>query len=244
LAGANSSGIQSLVKDAQSLFDTGSVLGYKKGYRVVRFRKQSKPEVSPAWSHEAGIVPGTWQEFVISFTGFSFRLACLPGIFSAGKLDSGSQLLLENLPDLQGKRVLDLGCGYGILGLAAAGRGAAWVDLVDVDLSAVACTRENLARLGITQAQAFPSDGMAAVFDRRYEIILTNPPFHSGKQVDYQVAEAFFKGASYVLPAGGQLWVVANQFIRYDRWLQDTFSRVERRAQDGKYTVWCATKSG
>ena len=67
-------------------------------------------------------------------------------------------LLLASLPDLAGAQVLDLGCGYGVIGIAAALAGAAHVDLVDASLLAVAATAENLAWLGLSNASVYASD--------------------------------------------------------------------------------------
>jgi 16S rRNA (guanine1207-N2)-methyltransferase len=196
----------------------------------------------PSWTGEPGIAPGTWYEFEAEAAGLTWRLRSLPGVFSFDKIDEGSRLLLECLPVQTGGRVLDLGCGYGILGLTAARLGANWVDLVDGDLLAAACARENLNRHGITNASALASDVTAAVRDQQYSLVITNPPFHSGKEVDYEVARAFIAQARQVLNPDGKLLVVANRFIRYERLVRELFKSAERVAETSKYQVLSAIR--
>ena len=131
-----------------------------------------------------------------------------------------------------GARLLDLGCGYGLIGLIAAQNGATNVDMVDTNLLAIAAAQANLALYGIQNAQAFPSDALEAVIDRRYTHVVTNPPFHVGHSVDYQVTQAFIQQAWQVLEPGGQLLLVANKFIRYDLEMTPLFKHVERTGRN------------
>ena len=66
----------------------------------------------------------------------------------------------------------------------------------------------------------------------------TNPPFHLGKAVDYEVARAFIEGARQALKPGGRFYLVANQFIRYDQLLRVSFARVTCVAETRSYRVW------
>jgi 16S rRNA (guanine1207-N2)-methyltransferase len=141
-----------------------------------------------------------------------------------------------------GERVLDLGCGYGILGLAALRMGASQVDLVDSNLIAIACVRANLHASGASNARALPSDGLSAVQNQRYDRILSNPPFHAGKGIDYQMAQAFIEQSWQVLATGGTLSLVANRFIRYEHVLKMFFSQVSVEAETGKYRVLTGRK--
>jgi len=242
LAGANDQGIEPAVKDAAGLFNTPTILAYKKGNRVARFLKSEGPLHMPDWSQQAGIKPGTWYEILAQTKQGPIKLCSLPGIFSFDRLDPGTQALLESMPELADEKVLDLGCGYGIIGIAAALDGATHVDLVDVNLLAVTATAENLAAHSLTRATVFPSDGLSAVSQQRYTLIATNPPFHTGHPVDYQVAEAFIQQSWEALENGGQLWLVANQFIRYDRLMRKVFGRVKTVIETGRFHVLQAVK--
>ncbi len=65
------------------------------------------------------------------------------------------------------------------------------MDFVDNNLLAVAATQENLRRQNLVHASVLPGDVLESVEDRQYDLIITNPPFHAGQPVDYQMAEAF-----------------------------------------------------
>ncbi len=237
LAGANKQGIRSVIKDAEALFGTGTILAYKKGNRIARFVKRDDSEPSAQWLHSPGISPGSWIEFQAELPSGKLWLRSLPGVFSANKLDDGTHLLLQHLQIPSGARVLDLGCGYGVIGIQAARTNAAHVDMVDNNLYAVAAAQENIRLAGLNNAQASPSDALEAVRDRHYTLIVTNPPFHSGKEVEYQITQAFIQQSTQVLEPDGEFWLVANKFIPYERIMQPFFRRVERVAETNRYYV-------
>ncbi len=241
VAGSNEQGIQPTIKDVEALFGNAAVLAYKKGNRVARASKGPRAG-EPDWAQEPGIAPGTWHEFQVDVRRDSYRLRSLPGVFSYDRLDDGTSLLLSVLGVPKGAEVLDVGCGYGIIGLAAARWGAAHVDMVDVDLLAVAAARENVALNGLQNAEAFPSDVLSAVQGKRYDLVVSNPPFHVGRAVEYGVAQAFIEDARRVLRPGGQLAIVANKFIRYDQVMRGVFGSVARLAETGRYHVLAASR--
>jgi 16S rRNA (guanine1207-N2)-methyltransferase len=242
LTGANRQGINPLVKDAEMLFGEPIVLGYKKGNRLVRFQK-NRPELPVGgWWQTPGIAPDTWYTFAIQTLFETIEIYSLPGIFSSDRLDQGTQLLLESLPNLQNMNALDLGCGYGALGLVAARSGAASVDLVDANLLAVAAAQMNIKNLKLTNVRAFASDVLSAVPENKYDLILSNPPFHTGRDVDYQVARAFIEQSFRALETGGQLYIVANRFIRYEKIMGMYFQHVEEVIQSPRFHVLCGMK--
>lgn len=240
LAGANDHGIRSIIADAAVLFGDATVLGYKRGQRVAQAHKQGKPIAVPDWAQAPGIAPGTWYEFEIAARGQALRLRSLAGVFAYDRLDEGTRLLLEAIDLPAGARVLDIGCGSGAIGLLAARLGAAQVDLVDANLLAVAAAAENIRLNQIVGARAFVHDGVPA--DRRgwYDLLLTNPPFHVGKGVDYEVAHAFIGQARRALKDAGQFMLVANQFIRYDQLLRSAFAHVDCVTATRSFRVWRA----
>ncbi len=240
LAGANREGVRTLIKDAEALFGPASVLAYKKGCRVARLVKDPSFTSQADWMRSPGIAPGTWEQIEVETPIGRFQLYSLPGVFSHDRLDPGTSLLLGHLEISPGESVLDLGCGYGIIGLAAAASGAGRVDLVDNNLLAVAAAQKNLETYGLAQAQAIASDVLDAVQGRQYQAIFSNPPFHAGSEVDYQITTAFIHQGREALREGGHLTLVANQFLRYERLLAQSFGQVECLAQDGRYQVWQA----
>lgn len=242
LAGSNEEGIQSVIRDAQDLCGAGTILGYKKGNRISRFVKAGSAQDWPDWAYQPGIAPLTWHEMNVTFAGYSLRLRSLPGIFSYDRLDAGTLFLLDNIKIPAGASLLDLGCGYGIIGLIGGISGAAKIDLIDANLLAVAAARENIASCPPGNMQALLSDALRSVQHRQYSMILTNPPFHAGKTVDYQMAEAFIKQSWQQLIPEGQFALVANRFIRYDQLMQPLFKRVELVSQNQGYRVWLGIK--
>jgi 16S rRNA (guanine1207-N2)-methyltransferase len=244
LGGANDAGVQAAIKDAGELFGNAAVLGYRKGCRVARMvRDAPNSSHRPPWVAAPGIGAGTAHEFTAHLPGSDIILNSLPGVFAADGLDAGTALLLAHVIVPAGGRVLDFGCGYGVIGLWAAQRGAAAVDLIDANLLAVACAQANAERNGIANARALAGDLLAPAAGERYAAVLSNPPFHTGAAVDYAVAQAFIAQAWQALLPGGRLTLVANRFIRYERALQAAFGNVRRLADTGRFHVLEASKA-
>lgn len=125
------------------------------------------------------------------------------GVFSRQKVDFGSNLLINFLPALEG-RVLDLGCGYGPIGISlAALNPGIEVTMADINRRAVALARENIRANGIKNAQALESDGFAKIIGS-FSTIVSNPPIRTGKKVIYPLFEQSIK----FLETGGSLWLV------------------------------------
>jgi 16S rRNA (guanine1207-N2)-methyltransferase len=242
LAGANELGVRPLLADAAQLFGDYTLLDFKKGSRLARFRVPTSLSQPPEWLCEKGISPNSWFSYPLYMGGQNLDVYTLPGIFSYQHLDPATALLLPHLGELHGKHVLDFGCGAGVIGLAAALAGAAWVDFTDVDLAALACTRQNLTAAGIPQARLFAGDGLEPVQNEKYDLIATNPPFHAGKPVDLQVTTQFIRDCRELQQPGGSLLLVANRFLPYPALLQASYAHVERVEENGQFTLYRAWK--
>jgi 16S rRNA (guanine1207-N2)-methyltransferase len=171
-----------------------------------------------------------------------FKINSLPGVFSYDRLDEGTRLLIDHLAISTGETALDLGCGYGILGLAIARSGAERVDLVDVNLLATSSAARNISINQAEKAEVFTSDVLSAVRGREYHFIATNPPFHSGKETDTLITEAYFKQSWQALAPGGRLLLVANRFRRYDLWLKPLYRQVTTICETNRYKLIAAFK--
>ena len=158
-----------------------------------------------------------------------------------GEVDTGTRLLLDALPEEMKGDILDLGCGWGVIGICAARRWPdARVTMADVNLRALDLAREN-ARRNRAEVRCLESDGMEALKDEQFDAVITNPPIRAGKQVIYRM----FADAEECLRPGGSLILVirkqqgAESCIRY---LQTLFPKVEKTAKSGGFWVLTATK--
>ena len=160
-----------------------------------------------------------------------------PGVFAWDHVDAGSRLLAQALPsDIVGD-VADLGSGWGYLARACIKRGARprHLDLYEADFLALEAARLNLA--GETVAQFHwhdVTDGLAAA---RYDLIVTNPPFHDQSRADPTIGIRFISAAAKALRAGGRLWLVANRHLPYEQPLAACFASVAQRAGDARFKI-------
>jgi 16S rRNA (guanine1207-N2)-methyltransferase len=169
--------------------------------------------------------------------GEDLQLLSLPGVFAHGRLDRGSELLLDALRQLKpAGRVLDFACGCGVLGLALL-RENEKIELTLLDSSAVALEscRRSMDANGL-RASMLPSDGLASVSER-YDWIVSNPPFHRGVRSDLGVAADFFREAGTFLTENGKIVIVFNRHLPYLRWLQHAFDRVDLLGSGGDFTI-------
>ncbi|MFY0989658.1 methyltransferase [Halomonas sp. C05BenzN] len=187
------------------------------------------------------------------FEAAGLTLVSHPGVFGHGKLDDGTRLLLETLPGVlpqaSGKgeglgdapgEVLDMGCGDGILAAWLSRRGAS-VTAVDVNAFAVEATRRTLAANGLP-GETRLGDVYATLGERRFAAIVSNPPFHQERAIDYGPAARLILEAPEYLVSGGQLVVVANAFLPYPDLLARAFGGFEILADDRRYRVYRAVK--
>ena len=125
------------------------------------------------------------------------------GVFSRQKVDYGSNVLIHSLPPLEGK-VLDLGCGYGPIGISAAALNPdCQVTMVDINKRAVALAKDNIKTNGVINAKALESDGFTNI-DGKFSTIFSNPPIRTGKKIMYSL----FEESKGFLEPGGSLWLV------------------------------------
>ncbi len=181
------------------------------------------------------------------------------GVFCADRLDLGTRFLLRHLP--QGRcagRVVDLGCGNGIVGTAVAlGDPEAEVVFVDESYQAVASAEatyrantDGTSGIGSTggtsgtggKAEFRVGDGMEGFPPGSVDLVLNNPPFHSHQATTDATAWRMFRGARRALRPGGELWVVGNRHLGYHVKLRRLFGNSELVASDAKFVVLKAVR--
>lgn len=160
--------------------------------------------------------------FEAEVAGVKLTITALPGVFSAGRLDAGTKLLLETLPMLpDNAKVLDFGCGAGVIGAFIKKRQAGvTINASDVSALAIESTKATFARNNLGAIEVFLGSGLASV-PGKFTHIISNPPFHAGKQVDRSIAENLVKEAGGKLMKGGSLRVVANRFLPYKKLMEE-----------------------
>lgn len=171
------------------------------------------------------------------------------GVFAGTKLDIGSRLLVDNLGALMGGAptaldFVDAGCGTGVLSARVAQlRADAHVTAVDVSVAAVLSTAATALENGFAdRITAVQDDALAGLSTASADIVVCNPPFHTGTALDTDVAQRIFENAGRVLRPGGQLWTVYNSPLPYKGALNSLVGRTVVVASNRKFTVTVSTK--
>lgn len=144
--------------------------------------------------------------------------------FSPGRVDRGTRLMLETVPLKETDKVLDLGCGWGVVGIYAAKKlGPGQVVMCDVLEEAVALSTDNLKRNNLEGVKVIKSDGLKDVEDRDFTLILSNPPYHT----DFAVAKAFIEDGFRKLTVGGRMVLVTKRLDWYRNKMKTIFGGVK-----------------
>lgn len=177
----------------------------------------------------------------VALRGFTLRFLTDAGVFSKGGIDFGSELLIDSMEIPEDANVLDVGCGYGPIGITAAKlapRGH--VTMLDINERAVDLARRNIQQNEVGNAEALVSDRLAAVVGRKFDRILTNPPIRAGKAV----VHAIFTDAAEHLTERGELWVVIQKkqgAPSAKKRLEELFETVDDVARDAGFRIFrCA----
>ena len=225
LAGRRDAGVESYRNRLEEVFGDAEKLSAKSGLRIFRSNKRNAA---------AGTDPvDTAHSFVVNDPdGVRTAFETCAGVFSSGGLDAGTRFLIDTVDVRPHDRVLDLGSGFGAIGIAAARR-AGEVLLLDSDLLAVQCGRWNVARNGLTNARVALSDGYEAASRQTFDLVLCNAPTHKGTAT----ARLFTEGAARHLVPDGRFMIVTMRPGMYLKQMKRWFRSACTLASRGGYAV-------
>ena len=162
------------------------------------------------------------------------------GVFSAEKIDRGSRALIAALPDKLPKRLADLGAGWGYLSRHLLLREKIReLHLIEADCAALECARKNVTD---PRAQFHWADATRFTPAQPFDGIITNPPFHTSRKANPDIGRAFITAAAGMLTPSGQIWLVANRHLPYERTLVENFRNVDEIAGDKSFKILWASK--
>lgn len=204
----------------------------------------------------------SWQlNYSFEFAGQKLQIANLPGVFSHGKLDLGSKMLLDYLPHLlpQFERakpslnILDFGCGCGVIATAIGKLFAALeqeikppranIDALDANAIAISCSQLTAALNSCPINHVLSCSLSSLPQAKKYDLIVSNPPFHSGQVQDLSISRNFIYQAAQLLNKNGKLLLVANSFLPYQQHLKQAFSNCQIVAKSSKFNLYLASKN-
>lgn len=182
------------------------------------------------------------QTFETELRGQKLKFTTDAGVFSRDGVDFGSRLLIETVRLPDGAKVLDVGCGYGPIGVTCAKLDpSSRVTMADINERAVELAGKNAEQNGAANARAVVSDMYEAIAERDYDAVLTNPPIRAGKATVHGI----FSGARDVLKEGGALWVVIQKKQGAPSALaklRELYAKVEEVDKDKGYRIFRAVK--
>ncbi|MCW8345201.1 16S rRNA (guanine(1207)-N(2))-methyltransferase RsmC [Vibrio sp. ZSDZ65] len=181
-----------------------------------------------------------FKSYPVELDGQQLVVKSLPGVFSHGEFDLGSQLLLSNLPPLHGK-VLDFGCGAGVLGAFMALRYPdISLQMCDINAFAIESSKQTLLANGL-KGDVLASD-VYSDLSSDFQFIVSNPPFHAGLDTSYSATEALLNDAPTHLKAAGNIVIVANSFLKYAPIIERQFGHCHTLDKTSKFTIYHAIK--
>lgn len=176
----------------------------------------------------------------VSIDGQTLEFMTTEGLFSPKSADMGTLAMLSLVSFDSADRVLDLGCGYGIVGIYAACLiGADRVVMSDVSDIAVEAARHNAELNGVPEVRVIQSDGCENIPEQDFTCILSNPPYHT----DFSVAKKFIEGGYARLVQGGRMIMVTKRLDWYKNKLTSVFGGVRVHEKDGYY-IFISEKRG
>lgn len=172
------------------------------------------------------------------YNGYDYVFHTLDSLFSYKQVDLGTRQMIEHIELQSDSKVLDLGCGYGVVGIWATQMiGNQKVVMSDVNVHALKMAAENVKANNLNEIRIIHSNGFDSIQDIDFTLILSNPPYHT----DFSVAKGFIEGSYKHLQKGGWLVMVTKRFDWYKNKIQSVFGGVKWIESKGYY-VFMAEK--
>lgn len=169
----------------------------------------------------------------------------VPGIFSQDHADEGSKLLAEHLPAQLNGHAADFGAGWGYLSVKLAERAPdiGSIDLFEASFPACVAAKANMNTLvRDVESRVQWHDLLSEPVERRYDVVVMNPPFHQGRAAEPSIGDGFIRAASAALKPGGKLYLVANRSLPYEGTLEAAFARHGEVVRDERFKVLWAVR--
>jgi len=182
-----------------------------------------------------------FEHYTVNINETEIKVAALPGVFSQKKLDVGTKVLLDNLPTITLKSLLDFGCGAGVIA-SFIGTKYTGITLTLADVSALALvSAEKTLTLNALKGNIHATDSLSDI-NNQFDVVITNPPFHQGLKTNYHATESFLSGIHQQIKTKGELIVVANSFLTYKPIMLKSFTIVNEVINQQGFTVFHCKK--
>lgn len=227
VAGTKDDGIDSLRKRVSASLEIDGALS--KYHGVVFWLRKGKQAAMPFAELAQTTIDG--------------RFVTAPGMFSSGKIDQGSKLLADNLPDNLKGDAADFCAGWGYLSVELLNRcpAIASVELFEADYASLEAAHRNLAHASVPSGFNW-TDLAAETVGRRFDVIVMNPPFHQTRAAEPDLGKKMIDAAAKALKPGGQLFVVANRGLPYEAEMKRVLREPRELARDSVFKVLWARR--
>jgi len=236
IAGYKNDGIKTFAKRISESFNCESQL--ERGHAHLHFYrfKKATNQFTPLSldDYHAMREIGTWQ---------NCSIYSKPGVFAWDRFDEGSQLLLQQLPDflaqsdITRQSGLDLGCGNGLLAIALLQSGCGQVVATDNNAAAIRACEYNIQLNSFGNRAQVIAGNCGDTLKQKFELIVCNPPFHKGFDVEHDLTTRFLQATHQLLKQRGRALFVVNSFIPLERKAKPIFSRIETLADNQQFKL-------
>ncbi len=241
IAGANNEGIKSAIRTLDTVFgNSQTVIQHSSSRLAIAVKETDSPGVNTLADNRY-LEWDNFHSYVVNSRGTDWNIFTRPGVFSWEHHDEATGILAETISVDAGESVLDLGCGSGLPGLVAARLSeTGHVVLLDADSEAVRCARHSAQHAQLSNVSVMASDVASAIRDEKFDVVISNPPFHAGKSVSLELPQRFISDARSALVTGGRFYLVANRTLPYERIIKNTFGEVRTIYDGNRFKVLSA----